>query len=154
VRVLPYLAPSGERAPFVEPAARGQFSGLQLSTGRADLIRAMCEGIAFAARDCFEAAGLSGQLFVCGGGTRSPAWLQIFADVLGRPLHIARSPEVGARGAVLSGLAAIGRAQDLAAWTGPEGKIEPRRGATEHYDDLFAEYRQIQAEARGAWGRR
>ena len=153
VRVLPHLAPSGERAPFVEPAASGRLHGVRLDTAPADLVRAMCEGIACVARDCFEAAGLSGELFVCGGGTRSPAWLQIFADVLGRPLHLARSPEVGARGAVLAGLAAMGAPADRAAWTAAEGVVAPRPEAVAAYRELFEEYRASQAEARRAWAR-
>lgn len=72
VRVLPYFAPSGERAPFVEPRLRAEFTGVSLETTPAELIRAVCEGIGFAARHCLEAAGLTGTLALCGGGTRSP----------------------------------------------------------------------------------
>ncbi|HET7092137.1 MAG TPA: FGGY family carbohydrate kinase, partial [Thermomicrobiales bacterium] len=62
---LPLLSPAGERAPFVDPAARGQFIGLSLATTREDLARAVCEGIAYAARHCLDAAGLApnGQVF-------------------------------------------------------------------------------------------
>lgn len=151
VTVLPYLAPSGERAPFVDPAARGQFDGLRLTTTGEDLIRALCEGLAYAARQCLEAAGLTGRLVVCGGGTRSLPWLQIFAGVLNRPLHVARSPEVGARGAVLRGLHATGHAVDTDAWTRPEREVEPEPGLVAQYEDGYRDYLRRQRNARTLW---
>lgn len=151
VEALPYLAPSGERAPFVNPVARGQLTGLQLATTRDDIVRSVCEAIAFAARDCFDATRLDGRLLVCGGGVRSGPWLQIFADVLQQPLHIARRPEVGARGAVLSALAAGGHAPDNAAWTRPEGVVEPDPAMASRYDEAFERYRAHRAAAQPLW---
>lgn len=120
VRVLPYFAPSGERAPFVEPGLRAELYGVSLETRPADLVRATCEGIGYAARHCLEAAGLTGSLAVCGGGTRSLAWTGLLADVLGRPLKVVEG-EVGARGAVLAAAARYGVPLDTAAWTGRPG---------------------------------
>jgi sugar (pentulose or hexulose) kinase len=60
VRVLPYFAPSGERAPFVEPRLRAELTGVSLESTPADLVRATCEGIGYAARHCLEAAGQTG----------------------------------------------------------------------------------------------
>ncbi|MDG9716831.1 carbohydrate kinase [Streptomyces sp. DH24] len=124
VRVLPYFAPSGERAPFVAPGLRAELTGVCLETTGADLVRATCEGIAYAARHCLEAAGLTGSLAVCGGGTRSPAWMRLLADVLGRPLSVVEG-EVGARGAVLAAAERYGVALDTAAWTRPTEVVEP-----------------------------
>ena len=70
-------------------------------TGTKFAVRAICEGLAYTARHCFESAGRSGRIVVAGGGTGSSAWMQVFADVLEVPLQIARTPEVGARGALL-----------------------------------------------------
>lgn len=151
VTVLPHLAPSGERAPFVDPLARGQFSGLSLTTTRADLVRALCEGLAYAARSCLHAAGLSGRLVVCGGGTRSAPWLEVFASVLARPLELARSPEVGARGAVVSALRATGRDADLAAWTAPERIVHPDPDAARRYEDGYHRFLELQRHARQGW---
>ncbi len=151
VEVLPFFSPAGERAPFVEPAARAQFSGISLQTSRADLVRATCEAIAFAARHCLEAAGLTGSLAVCGGGVNSRPWLQIFADVLRRPLRIAPRPEVGARGAVVSGLAATGREPDPDTWTAPEGVVEPRDGVASYYEERYAAYLKQVQTARNSW---
>ncbi|GLF93684.1 FGGY-family carbohydrate kinase [Streptomyces yaizuensis] len=147
VRVLPYFAPSGERAPFVEPRLRAELTGVSLETTTADLVRATCEGIGFAARHCLEAAGLTGSLAICGGGTRSPAWMRLFAEVLGRPLRIVEG-EVGARGAVLASAARQGVALDVAAWTAPTAVVEPDPARAEFYTKAYDDHLQRLAAAR------
>lgn len=151
VEMLPYLAPSGERAPFVDPLARGQLTGLSLTTTRADVVRGVCEGIAFAARDCFADTGLDGRLVVCGGGARSGPWLQIFADVLGRELHVSHAPGVGARGAVLGAIAANGEQVDTARWTAPDAVVHPDERNVRFYDEAFSHYRANRDAARPLW---
>jgi xylulokinase/erythritol kinase len=154
VGVLPYLATAGERAPFVDPLASGQLTGVRMTTDRHDLVRAMCEGLAYAARHCFQVAGRDGRLVVCGGGTRSRAWLRVFADVLGVPLELARTPEVGARGAVLvaeSALADGPSGLDVAAWTAPDGVVEPDPGQVERYTEGYHRYLAHLAAARPLW---
>lgn len=155
VAVLPYVSPSGERSPFVDPAARAEFIGLDLRVTRADLVRAVCEAVAFAARHCLDAAGLTGGLTVCGGGARNPAWLQVFADVLGRPLRVARGPEPGARGAVLAGLASHGTPPldglDIAAWTKPDLVVDPDPTGMSFYEHGYADYLCRVHSARTRW---
>ncbi|MFD0659922.1 FGGY-family carbohydrate kinase [Thermocatellispora tengchongensis] len=125
----------------MDPRVRGRIDGLELARSRADVVRAACEGLAYAARHCFEAAGLSGEVAVCGGGTGSAAWARIFADVIGRPLRVARGPEVGARGAALAAARRFGVAVDEAAWTAGTRAYEPspRRDAAGH-DERYARY--------------
>lgn len=147
VRVLPYFAPSGERAPFVEPGLRAEMSGVSLESTRGDLVRATCEGIAFAARHCLEAAGLTGSLAVCGGGTRSSAWMRLFADVLGRELRVMEG-EVGARGAVLASAHRHGVALDTAAWTAPSGTVVPDEGRAAAYTKAYEDHLDRLAAAR------
>jgi sugar (pentulose or hexulose) kinase len=153
ITALPYFAPSGERAPFVDAAARGTFDGIRLTTTPADLVRALCEGLAFAARQCLQAAGLTGRLLVCGGGTRSLPWLRLIASVLGRPIELARTPEVGARGAVLAALQAIGRPVDMDRWTAPESVIDPDPSTVDFYTGAYADYLVRQQSARARWQR-
>ncbi|HEY3063438.1 MAG TPA: FGGY family carbohydrate kinase [Chloroflexota bacterium] len=100
VSALPFLAPSGERAPFADPAARAELTGLSLETTAADIVRAVCEALAFAARHCFAGAGLRGEVFVCGGGAASLELVQLFADVMERSLRITAIEEPAAFGAV------------------------------------------------------
>ncbi|SNS43432.1 xylulokinase [Actinomadura meyerae] len=146
VRVLPFFSPSGERAPFVEPAARAEITGVSLETTTADLVRATCEGIAYAARHCLEAAGLRGALSVAGGGTRSARWLELFADVLGRPLRVA-AEEAGARGAVLAG----GHGLDAAAWTRPASVRDPDPGRAAFHEAEYRDYLARVQTARERW---
>ncbi|MER7898398.1 FGGY-family carbohydrate kinase [Streptomyces sp. NPDC096046] len=147
VGVLPYFAPSGERAPFVEPRLRAELSGVSLESTRGDLVRATCEGIGYAARHCLEAAGLTGNLAVCGGGTRSSAWIRLLADVLGRPLRVVEG-EVGARGAVLAAAERYGVALDAVAWTRPTTVVEPDPGRTAFYTRGYERHLERLAQAR------
>jgi sugar (pentulose or hexulose) kinase len=147
VRVLPYFAPSGERAPFVEPRLRAELLGVSLESTRADLVRATCEGIGYAARHCLQAAGLTGSLAVCGGGTRSPAWTRLLADVLGRPLRVVEG-EVGARGAVLAAAERFGVGLDAEAWTRPTAVVEPDPDRAAYYAKGYEEHLARLTEAR------
>jgi xylulokinase len=111
VTFLPYL--SGERTPHLDPGARGAWVGLGLAHGRAHLLRAAFEGVAFALRDGLEsleeAGVLAPELRLAGGGTSKAPWRQLLADVLGRPLGLlpySVAPTASARGAaLLAGLA-------------------------------------------------
>jgi erythritol kinase (D-erythritol 1-phosphate-forming) len=153
VIVLPFFSPSGERAPFVEPDARGQLYGIDLNTTRADVVRAVCEGVAYTARSCLEAAGLEGEVAICGGGAESEAWRQVLADVLQRPLRIARRPEVGARGAAMAALIASEQHFDREEWTRPEDYVQPRTEMAELYEEGFAGYLGRLESARELWDR-
>jgi len=153
VTVLPFLSPSGERAPFLDPFARGQLSGVRLDTTRADLVRAVCEGIAYAARHCLERAGLApdGDVFLSGGGSRSAGWRRILADVLGRPVLLARQPEVGARGAVMVALDAASHHYARYDWCAPEATVEPDPATRSLYDIGFAHYLGRIDAAKSGW---
>lgn len=112
---LPYL--SGERTPHNDAAAAGVFFGLSGKTGRADLTRAVLEGVAFALADgleALEARGRIPELTAIGGGARSPFWLRLLASALDRPLQTVAGSEIGpALGAARLGRVAAGDA-DLA----------------------------------------
>jgi sugar (pentulose or hexulose) kinase len=151
--MLPFLSSSGERAPFVDPAARGRIIGLSTASTRADIARAVCEGIAYAARQCLEAAGLaeSGTVTITGGGSRVTMIRQILADVLGRPISIARQPETGTRGAVLAGAHAAGEELDIERWTRPEGQIDPDWSVTDLYERGYRRYLEEIERARLGW---
>jgi erythritol kinase (D-erythritol 1-phosphate-forming) len=149
VTALPFLSEAGERAPFVEPGARGRLDGLSLARTRADVVRAMCEAIAYAARHCFEAAGLTARLAACGGGVRSGPWAQLFADVIGRPVHVPAEPEVGALGASYVARRALGGSAPAAP---PSRRVEPRPALRARYDDGYTAYLDRLGRARSEWG--
>ena len=109
LRFLPYL--SGERSPHPDPLARGAFVGLTLAHDRRHMTRAVLEGVAFGLRDGLDlmvAAGMPApaQIRASGGGTVSPLWRQILADVLEAEIAIVNTSEGAAYGAGL--LAAVG----------------------------------------------
>jgi xylulokinase/erythritol kinase len=147
VRVLPYWSASGERAPFVDAGARGRFDGLHLGTEPPDLVRGLCEGLAFAARHCFDAAGLRGRLAVCGGGAQNSSWTQLFADVLGRQVEVVDVDQAGASGAVISALEAAGTSAD---WPVPVHTVYPGPAAG-YYADAFGDYVARVESARAGW---
>ncbi|MEV0395002.1 FGGY-family carbohydrate kinase [Polymorphospora rubra] len=148
VRMLPFLAEAGERAPFSAPHARGSFDGLRLGADRADLVRATCEAIAYSARHCLTAAGLTGRLSACGGGIASAEWRQIFADVLGRPIHAHTGEQVGARGAARTVHAALG----LPPLPGPPPTVvAPEPAAVADYEAGYADYLRRLERARTGW---
>src|SRR5690606_2694076 len=153
VAALSFLSSSGERAPFVEPNARGQFTGLSLDTTPGDLVRAMCEAVAYAARHNLEAAGLTGEVSACGGGARSTAWSQVFADVLGRPVHVPLEEGVGARGAAMAAWAALGDPVDHERWAAERRPVHPEPRAAEFYERGYRAYLDTIENARPLWQR-
>ena len=106
---LPYL--SGERSPHPDPLARGAFVGLTLTHDLRHLTRAVLEGVAFGLRDGLDLMIEAGtpvpdQIRASGGGTESPLWRQILADVLGAEIATVSTSEGAAYGAGV--LAAVG----------------------------------------------
>lgn len=109
VTYVPHLSPIGIIAPRIEPGARAGFAGLEPAHGRADLIRAVHEGLAYAIRDCYDRIGRPvSAIRLVGGGARSTLWSQMIADVTGVPVEIPAGSEFGAKGAALLAAAAIG----------------------------------------------
>jgi xylulokinase len=101
---LPYL--QGERAPHADANARGVFIGLGLHTDKADIVRAVLEGVCFSLRDVLDLilkAGIDPQrVNVSGGGSASAVWRQILADVFDRPVTtLDFSEDAGAIGAAI-----------------------------------------------------
>ena len=111
---LPYLSPAGERAPFLEPRARGSFHGLTLTHTKAQVARSVFEGLSFAIRECLQRCAKDiTEVRVCGGGARSDLWCQIVADVTGLTVLRPVENEIGARGAFLFALKATGTLSDI-----------------------------------------
>jgi xylulokinase len=144
---LPYLA--GERSPHMDPGARGMFVGLTARHGRAELVRAVLEGVAFACLDaasCLADAGaLTPALTLGGGGARSPAWSGIVADVFGRPVRRLVTDAGAAVGACILAGAAAGHLDPVAAareWVALEPPIEPDAARRDRYRELFALFRE------------
>ncbi|MBN1554710.1 MAG: hypothetical protein JXA11_08190 [Phycisphaerae bacterium] len=101
--VLPYFAGSG--TPYFDNNARGAIVGLQLTTTKKEIIKALLEGITLEMRfnlELMEEAGIVIDSFLAGGGAaRNDAWNQIKADVLNKPVTIRRTAETGCFGAAM-----------------------------------------------------
>jgi xylulokinase len=108
LQFLPYL--SGERTPHLDPLARGALVGLTLKHGRGHIARAVLEGVTFALRDSLAIMQELGvpvrHIRASGGGSKSPFWRQLQADVFGKPVTAMVADEGPAYGVAL--LAAVG----------------------------------------------
>ena len=148
---LPYL--SGERSPIWDPYARGVFFGMSLSTGCAEMIRAIMEGVAFSIREGIEILKEQGceirQLSLGGGVANSTIWCHIFADILGYPVIKLELNETETLGdAVLAGygVGLIQNPVEFAQKISSRGKgIQPNALNQERYNAQFALYRKLYA---------
>ena len=108
--VLPFLQGMGG-TPDVDPHATGVIVGLTTQTRLPDLYRAVLEGITYEMRynqECLGEGGVQFQrLYSCGGGAKSPVWLQIKADVLGCEIVPVKADETGAMGSAILGISAV-----------------------------------------------
>jgi len=106
----PYIC--GERTPYMDPLAKGCFVGLSLRQGRAHMVRAIMEGVAYSlcdSLDIFKELRIPIDTILCsGGGSRSPLWRRILADSFDRPVKWLRGEEHSGIGAAMSGAIAIG----------------------------------------------
>jgi len=131
---LPYL--SGERTPLDDPYARGVVFGLSEASSRADVARAVMEGVALTlaeARDCLAAAGAAiERVGLIGGGAKSGLWTRMIAAATGLTVVRMKGGETGpALGAArLARMAATGeppevvcRPPEIADVTEPEPKL-------------------------------
>jgi xylulokinase len=111
----PYLA--GSLTPHYDELARGGFIGLTHKHGLPDLARAVLEGVAYEAREIFQAYDAMGhqisEVRLAGGATKSDLWCQIQADVYGRPTTVLREGECAALGAAILGAVGAGVFRDI-----------------------------------------
>jgi xylulokinase len=141
----------GERAPVDDPSLRAGFMNISLDTNRADLIRAVYEGVALNTRwlakavDRFLGVPVT-SMVITGGGARSDAWCQIFADVLGIQIRRdARPVAVNARGAAWIGAVGAGMLSfaDIPGLMRSDQVFEPAAAVRATYDERFHIYRTL-----------
>jgi xylulokinase len=143
---LPYLM--GERSPVWDAQASGSFVGLGLHHGRHHLYRAVLEGVSFALRHNIDtgalgAGALDDRLVVVGGATQSDLWMQMLADVTGRPVFtIAEEVEAALGAALLAAFGAglIDAAQVRRGWVDPVLRAAPQPAAHARYSALYQQY--------------
>lgn len=144
---LPWLA--GERTPVDDPSLRGTVLNLSLSHTRADLLRAVLEGVALNTRWMLEAATRflgtpAREITLVGGGGQSHVWAQIFADVLGATIRLTIDPiQVNARGAAFIAGIGIGALafEDIPSRVAIARTFEPRASNRALYASRYARFR-------------
>lgn len=112
---LPYLM--GERTPHLDPDIRGAFIGLSAMHTKGDLLRAVMEGVVFSLRDSITLFNESGitidKVIACGGGSNSPVWRQMIADVFDCEVYLSNSSDMATFGAAILAMNGVGIHSDL-----------------------------------------
>jgi xylulokinase len=151
----------GERAPVDDHYARGGFYNQSLNTTRADMVRAVFEGVAYNARwllkyvEQFNKQPVTA-INMVGGGAKSNIWCQIHADVLNRPIRQVKDPiEVNVRGAALLASASLGylRYDEIGTHVKIANTYMPNPDHRKIYDELFHEFVAIYESNRKIYAR-
>lgn len=146
---MPWL--NGEKSPVEDQFLRGGFYNLSLRTTRAEIFRAVFEGVALNNRwvlkyvERFIKRNLN-ELNIIGGGAQSDTWCQIFADVLKKPIRQVKDPVLGnARGAAFIASVALGyiKFEDIPGLIKFSKTFYPDERHSKIYDELFAEFINI-----------
>jgi xylulokinase len=141
----------GERSPLNDSNVRGGFYNLSLDHTRAEMLRAIYEGVAFNLRWAIKymekLVGKSKIVNVIGGGANSDIWCQILADILNKDIQKMKEPHLGsARGSAIIAMVGLGIINDFQKAI-PLIKVEktfhPNRSHQETYDLLYNEFTKL-----------
>ncbi len=154
--MLPYML--GEKTPIHDPAARGALVGLGLHHGIGHMWRAALEAVCYGFRHHVDVALDIGypvtRIVASDGGTRSEVWMQIAADVLGRPVQLLEGHPGSCLGAAYVAGVAIGAFPgwgEMHRFVRPARLVEPR--ASTPYQDSYAAYRALYPALQGFYPR-
>jgi len=140
---------NGNRSVLVDAGLSGVIVGLTLATTAPEVYRALLESTAFGTRliaETFRDAGVPvTELVVAGGLIKSAAVMQIYADVLRRPLGVIGSEQGPALGSAIHAAVAAGAYPDVPVAAGAMGRVDrdvyrPDAARADAYDELYAEY--------------
>ena len=145
---LPYF--EGERTPLHDPRARGALFGLKLAHGRADIYRAVLEGVAYGIRHNFEAMQAEGlrpaRILAAGGGTHNTLWMELVADIAAVELTIPEQQLGACYGDAFMAGVAVGLFRDLSEverWTRPARVVTPNTAHRRVYDATYGVFRRL-----------
>jgi L-ribulokinase len=142
----------GNRSVLVDGRLSGTIVGLTLATTAPEIYRALLESTAFGTRMIVETFGASGvpvtEFVVAGGLVKSAPLMQIYADVLRRPLSVIGSEQAPALGSAIHAAVAAGAYPDVPAAANVMGRLnssvyQPDAARADVYDQLYAEYVQL-----------
>jgi xylulokinase len=155
---LPYLM--GERTPHLDARARGGWIGLTAKHTRADLIRAVVEGVSYSQKDCLEIIEQLGvpvaSVRGSGGGARSVFWRQVLADVFGKRVTSLATQEGSAYGAALLAMVGTGEFATVPEACGATIReaesLTPRPAEASQYALAYETYRALYPALRPIFG--
>jgi xylulokinase len=139
---------NGERTPVDDHTIRAGFHNLSLATRRADMVRAVYEGVAYNSKWLLDAVEkFCGKPFeslaFIGGGANSDVWCQIHADVTGRQIRQVDQPVLaGVRGVTFTALMALGRLrlEDISKMVPIRKTFEPDTTIASEHAGRFGEF--------------
>jgi xylulokinase len=147
VRILPYFL--GEKTPIHDPLARGTITGLSLGHTRGHIWRAALEAIACGFRHHLEVLEETdrpvGRVFASDGGSKSLIWMQIVADICGRPVQVlaeAFGSSVGAAWVAAAGAGLVSW-DDVSKATTIGAVLEPSAESMSANSAIYGEYRDL-----------
>lgn len=155
---LPYL--SGERSPHNDVKAKGAFIGLTITTTRAQMSKAVMEGVAFALRDCLEVAKENGLKVdcatLCGGGAKSKVWREIVANVLNLPMCTLETEQGPSYGAAILAMVGCAEYADIQTAINKlvklKNTIKPDNSIADKYDKKYEIYKQLYSLLKDTFG--
>ncbi|MGA2977300.1 MAG: FGGY family carbohydrate kinase [Spirochaetia bacterium] len=149
VFVLPHFTVTGP--PEFVTDSSGVIVGLKLDTARGDILKGIMEGVVFYHKGLVDSIAETGismrELRAVGGGSKSDAWLQITADILGKPMVRAKVPEAGSLGVAILAAAGTGAFSSLqegvSAMVALGDRFEPDPERQRIYGERFEGYRAL-----------
>lgn len=151
---LPYLY--GERCPVNDPYAKGCFVGITARNTKADFNRAVLEGVAFSLRQVYEkiSGGKAAErMILAGGGSKSPLWRQIFADVFNMPVVTLDGAGEGSGfgAAIVAGVGCglFGSVAEISERLNIKSVTEPIEENVSVYDGVYEKYCGLYARLKG-----
>jgi len=152
----PYL--TGERCPYPDANARGVFYGLGLNSTRADITRAVMEGVTYSLKqvvDLMAAFTKCECVYASGGGAQSSLWLQMMADIFQLPVYTMSAADVGgAYGAVMAAGVGCGvwkNLEDASSILHRESETLPIAANKQAYADAFGLYSRLYGALKGVF---
>lgn len=149
---LPYF--SGERTPIHDPRAKGAWFGLNLMHSRADMYRAMLEGIANATTHVLEtyqdAGAAPASIRAVGGGVRNSVWIQATSDISGLGQATLKFNLGACYGDAFLAALAIGdvSADRIRTWNPIDNRIEPDPRHASMYRRQYRIFRELYTRTR------
>jgi len=141
---------NGRRTPDANQTLKGAITGLTLSSDAPKIFRALVEATCFGARSIVErfqqqGVPIRGIIGLGGVARKSPFIMQVMADVLNRPIKVARSEQTCALGAAMFAATAAGIYTDVSAamknmGSGFDAQYEPNQKTVKTYDELYKRY--------------